>query len=203
MKTKICKSCGKEIAKNATVCPNCGYKYSKKRGCLTSILIFLIAFFLIIGYFASNEKSINSIVELAQRENAIVGKKLTLNRADTKTKNPDGSYIILNFNSIKKHEIYKTNIGKNINNAIVVENVTNLTVTRNFVKNTGYFVLFNEKGSEININNGIFTQKGKEFSEIIIPLKNKVELNKSKYLLIGGFDRSTHKGKDKLIFEIE
>ena len=27
MKTKICKNCKKELAKNARVCPECGYKY--------------------------------------------------------------------------------------------------------------------------------------------------------------------------------
>lgn len=206
MKLKYCKSCGKEIAKNARICPHCGHKYSRITGCISYVLIFLVVTFMI-GYVASNlsnnnSSSISSSYELAQRENAEVGETNKVKRADTRFKNTNNSYIVINFYSIKKHELYNTNNGQKISNAVIIKNVTDLTVTRNFVKNAAYFVLYDNKGSEINLTNDIWTQTGKEFSEIIIPLNNKVELNNCKYILIGGFDKTTNNGKSKLVFTI-
>lgn len=47
-KTKICKTCGKEIAKSAKVCPNCG---AKKKSPIKYVILAVIAL-VIIGAFA-------------------------------------------------------------------------------------------------------------------------------------------------------
>jgi len=209
MKLKNCKSCGKEIAKNARVCPHCGHKYSRVSGCFAyTIIIFFVIF--MISYIVSNlsndssniQNSTFSISQLAQKENAAIGQTLNIYRADTKAHNTDGSYIIINIPSIKKHSTYKTNKKENITNAIVIENVTDISATRNFVKHLAYFVLFNDKGVELNYTFDIWTQTGKEYSEIIIPLNSKSELDNCKYLLIGGFDKSLNNGKSKLLFSL-
>ncbi|GAB6283628.1 MAG: hypothetical protein STSR0008_24120 [Ignavibacterium sp.] len=210
MKLKNCKSCGKQIAKNARVCPHCGHKYSRVSGCFAYVLIFFVVSIIMIGYVISNLSSNNtkspntkfSSKQLTQKENSEIGQFQTTYRADTKIQNRDGSYIILNFVSIKKHLSYKTNNNRIVNNAIVIENVTDIKVTKNFVKELAYFVLFNENGDEINITNDIWTQTGNEFSEIIIPLNNGTELNNCKFILIGGFDKSSNNGKSKLLFAI-
>lgn len=46
---KVCKTCGKPIAKNAKVCPNCGAKQKGKLGLIIGIVVIL----LIIGAIAS------------------------------------------------------------------------------------------------------------------------------------------------------
>ena len=165
MKLKNCKSCGKEIAKNARVCPHCGHKYSIVSGCFAFVLILFVGTFMI-GYIVSNlstNNKINSVNELVQRENAEIGELLVINRADKEFRNSDNSYIIVNFSSIKKHLTYKTNNNQIVDYAIVIENVTDITETRNFVRDAAYFVLFNEKGEEIKITNDIWTQTGSEF----------------------------------------
>ena len=45
-----CKACGQEIAKTAKICPNCGAKNKKKH----TVLICIIAFFVLIGIIASS-----------------------------------------------------------------------------------------------------------------------------------------------------
>ncbi len=209
MKLKNCKSCGKEIAKNARVCPNCGYKYSMISGCFVYTLIFSVVI-VMIGYFAAKFSGGNgtpnkafSITQLAKAENAGLGNLMEMYRADTKFQNSDGSFIIVNFPSIKKHASYDVNNSESITNAIVIQNVTDILVTRNFVSELAYFVLYDHTGNEINISNDIWTQSGKEFSEIIIPLNSPAELQKCKYLLIGGIDKTSNNGKSKLVFRVD
>ncbi|HMN24378.1 MAG TPA: hypothetical protein PKE38_07755 [Ignavibacteriaceae bacterium] len=42
MKMKPCKTCGHMIAKSASVCPNCGQKYSRIGGCFAYFIIFIV-----------------------------------------------------------------------------------------------------------------------------------------------------------------
>lgn len=211
MKLKRCKSCGKEIAKNARVCPHCGHKYSRMSGYFAYTLIFIVVIFMI-GYVVSNlsnskssKSNLNSslsINQLALKENSEVGQFLNVYRANTEVHNPDGSYLILNFPSIKKYRTYQTNNNQSINNVIVIENVSDISVTRNFVRELAYFVLFKNSGEEIEITNDFYTQTGNEYSEIIIPLNNQSEYKSCKYVLIGGIDKSSNNGKSKLLFPI-
>lgn len=55
-KMKQCKYCGQTVAKNAKTCPQCGATLKKSHGCLTSILVILGVFILIIiGMFATGK----------------------------------------------------------------------------------------------------------------------------------------------------
>ncbi len=125
----------------------------------------------------SNSNPSLSINQLAQKENTSVGQYLTMYRANTDVQNPDGSYIILIFPSITKYQSYQINNNQSINNVVAIENVTDITSTKRFVSELAYFILFKNSGEEIDITNGIYTQTGNEYSEIIIPLNNQSEYN--------------------------
>lgn len=53
-KMVMCKACGKEIAKSAKACPNCGAKNKKRVGCLAA-MCFLVAFVAFAAASGSNE----------------------------------------------------------------------------------------------------------------------------------------------------
>jgi uncharacterized membrane protein YvbJ len=44
-----CKACGKDIAKNASVCPHCGYKIPMSNSSAAITLIILTALIMVIG----------------------------------------------------------------------------------------------------------------------------------------------------------
>jgi len=68
-------------------------------------------------------------------------------RINTKYKTASGSFIIVNFQSIKKYKGFTNNKGAVLKNIIVIENVLPLDDTILFLKNTGYFTLVDSKNT--------------------------------------------------------
>lgn len=54
---KVCKTCGKRIAKNAKTCPHCGAKQKGKLGLIVIIIIVLLLFFAAVGRGGSSSDS--------------------------------------------------------------------------------------------------------------------------------------------------
>ncbi len=168
---------------------------------MKNLLLFVV---LLVVVFACKQdhKIVESIQLIAGQNKATVGELNVITRADTKFKNIDGSYLILNFQSMKKQRNFLSNTGQNISSCLVIENVTDLPTTRKFVKEAGYFILLDKNKNEIKLPEGIWTQTGKEFSEIIIPISDK-DFDNLAYVIVGGWDRSMNNGKSRKLFAIK
>lgn len=145
-----------------------------------------------------------SIDQLAKNKNATIGELNQIFRANTKYHNPDNSYLIFNFQSIKKHSTYVTNDGQTNTNVIVIETVTpkgDNSTNKLYLDSVGYFVLFDEFGNEYYENLGSGTQTGTNFGEIL--LFAETDITKFKYILMGELDHQKNNGLKSMVFEIK
>jgi hypothetical protein len=136
--------------------------------------------------------------ELAEREYSAVGKINTIYRVDTKYRLADGSFMVVNFWTIKKYESYPLDGILPWKNVIVIQNVPPIYDTASFMNQAAYFAAFDTYGNEIKVGD-IHWQRGGEFTDIIVEVG---ELNSVKYLEVGSFDRTLY-GKSSLIFQVD
>lgn len=152
----------------------------------------------------SNSTTINTskspidINVLVAKTSAKKGEVNKIYRVDTKYRNADGSYNVINFQSIMYQRTFTSNNGTILKNVVVIENVPPIIQTRNFVANAAYWIAYDEFGEEFPVGD-IYTQTGDELSEIIIDIPNS---NGLKYLLVGGLDKQLYEA-GKLVFEIQ
>jgi len=142
-----------------------------------------------------------TIEQVAEANMATVGELNSIFRADTKYHNPDDSYVVFNFQSIKKYPAYRTNDGEEQTNIIVIESVGDKEPNQLFLDSIGYFVLIDEFGNQSFENLGSGTQTGAAFSEIL--LFSESDVSKYKYLLMGGIDHTKNDGLKAMVFNIE
>jgi hypothetical protein len=147
---------------------------------------------------APSAKKEITIDDLCSSQSAGKGELTKIYRVDLNYKNDDGSNIVTNFQSVKKHASFATNKGTTENDVIVIENVPPIEITRNFIDKVAYFQAFDKYGEEKKVGD-IYTQSGKEYSDIIVTTEGN--LDDYKYILVGGFDNST--GNSKYIFVIK
>ncbi|MBF4696056.1 hypothetical protein [Fusibacter ferrireducens] len=139
--------------------------------------------------------------EIIENENATKGELLKIIRGNTEYKNNDGSYIVLNFNSIKKVGDFVTNRNDQLENVILIKNVSNLNKTKNFFNGSGYISLIDDYGNETYPE--IWMQSGDEFTDILIVVESIDDFEKAKYLKLGGLDRELYKDKSVMIFKMD
>ncbi|MDH5718827.1 MAG: hypothetical protein OEZ22_14465 [Spirochaetia bacterium] len=140
------------------------------------------------------------INSLAKKKYATVGELTKIIRVDKSVKLPSGQYIVLNIEKIRKFKEYKTNTNEELKNIIIIENVTPANITRVFLDKIAFFSLIDEYGNEDN-NINVSLHSGKKNTEIILMPKENVD--KFKYLIIGGLDSETNNDKLSKIFEIK
>ena len=87
---------------------------------------------------ASESKKELSLNEVTKKTLSDVEVLNTIYRVNTKYKNDDGSYMVINIQSIQFHDLYTNNIGKSLSNVIVVENSVNSEQNVTFVKKQGF-----------------------------------------------------------------
>jgi hypothetical protein len=138
--------------------------------------------------------------EVALKNNATIGEYSKIFRVDKSVKLDNGQYIVLNIENIKKYNEYTSNTNQVLKNVIVIDNVTPANITKVFLDQKAFFSLFDEYGNE-DIDIESYVQTGKENTEIILTSKN--DINKIKYVSIGGLDSETNDGKVKKLFEIK
>ncbi len=168
---------------------------------LLGIILVLSVF--IISSCGQNNKPL-TIIELAAKYDAEVGVLNKTYQINSNYTYPDGSYIFVDFKSIKKHKEVTDNEEKKLNNVIVIALDNGLPIQENSefaskVRYLGAFLrILDNTGKGINIKN-IYAQTGNEFYEVIIELPEEKD---GAFLLIGGFDQSSV-GKSKLIFTLD
>lgn len=147
---------------------------------------------------SSTTKSPISISALLQKERAIAGERNKIYRIDTNYPNADGSYNVINFETIKPLKTFISNNGTKLNDVILIENVPPIAQTRSFVSDVAYWIAYDKFGEEITVGD-IYTQTGKELSEIIIQVP---DVDNVKYLLVGGLDKQLY-DTGRLIFTVQ
>ena len=145
------------------------------------------------------ENKVFNIEEIAKLKYATIGELNTIFRADTSIQLNNGQYVILNIQNIKKYDSYKNNKGEVLNNVVVIENVTPVEFIKPYLDKIAYFILFDEFAEE-NSDIEVFVQTGKENTEIIIVTNE--DINKYKYILIGGIDKSRNQDKGSMVFYV-
>ncbi|MCF7796084.1 hypothetical protein K9M42_03240 [Patescibacteria group bacterium] len=136
-----------------------------------------------------------NIESLSNKINSTIGETYQMYRVNTDIKNEDKSYIILNFLNIKKYSTYN-----DFNNVIVLQTITNYIGTKKFLDEASYFELYDEFGNN-TLDITSYIKDEKDFTEIVLEISE--DINKYKYLKIGGIDKETNNNLNSLVFEIE
>lgn len=182
----------------------------KNNGCLAVIgILFLLAIAGSLFGGGGDKKSQTSVTpdtpltlaDAAKTQSAIIGELDQVYRADLKAKNPDGSAVAINIQSVRKMATFKSNTGKSVNNVVVIDDVTPVYITRVFVKDVGFFQGFDSKGQDVEFGD-IFTQTGTKNSQIIVTLKDSDALKRIKFITIGGID-TTRYDSSQMMFEVK
>lgn len=145
------------------------------------------------------EKTLLTIEQIAEKQSSTVGELNKIYRVDKSAANPDGSFIVLNLESIKHYAEYEVSSGEKLQNVVVLSNVTPVDQARRFVEEVGFFTLYDEYGEEYS-NLSVGTQTNEEYSEII--LISEEDISRYKYVYVGGLDKSRNDGEVAAIFSI-
>ncbi|EGW39071.1 hypothetical protein [Desulfosporosinus sp. OT] len=171
-------------------------------------LLIAVVILAVIGVIASGNKGtapassnvppvapkILTIQDVASQNNLSIGQLDKVYRLDLKYKNSDGSYMVINFQSVKAMKQFK-----DFNNIIYIDNVLPLKETREMFDKTGFFVVYDENGkdsSDVNVTTGRSDSGGTG----IVLYNDKVDLTKCKYLSFGPVDGAS---SQQILFQIQ
>jgi len=183
-----------------------GKTWKKVVASIGYVIIALFVLLLLLGKSASESTSTPSenspaiaaqtfsLQEIATKNNLSIGELNKTYRLNLKYKYSNGSYMTVNFQSVKA-----TSQFLDFNNIIIIDNVTPLEETRDLLSQAGFFVLYDENGksfSDINITTG-----GLDNGDTAIVLYNgNSDLTKYKYLSFGPIESANNQ---QVLFTIE
>ena len=181
MKMKPCKTCGHMIAKSASVCPNCGQKYSRFGGCFAFFII-LIVVSMMIAYM------VNSLTKKSPQE----FNSKTSNETSTTVSEPEKTYISSAGGYLKTQNEQGMKVAQTMNGLNTgssnLDDVHEAIKNARFVTNAGW--------------QGDYLRNGK----LIIPsIFNKIDkkIRESHTLRIKAFDEYLKYWKDEKTYHIQ
>jgi len=210
MKKSICKECGKELSKNAEICPNCGvrvrfnFKNSLKISLLTIFVLIIIGLIVIFGLVLKNKlvemREKRNLEQLTIKENEMFDSylsnyKISYNE-NFKEENPSfvvsdnisliNKCFMKNLSDVRKGDIVKNCI--NFANAKTIENYEILINTPNIYKinnNKTFIIIYLDnlidQSSKININDpSRLKERNKLHETICFEFKNSDTLEQIK-----------------------
>jgi hypothetical protein len=129
-----------------------------------------------------------TLQDIADKNNLSVGELNKVYKLDQKYKFSDGSYMIVNFQSIKADK-----------QTIIIEDVLPLSKTKELFDKAGFFTAFDENGKQFTDLSFKITGLDNGDSAIIISA-DKTDLTKCKYLSFGPVDGAN---SQQILFSIQ
>jgi hypothetical protein len=154
---------------------------------MKNLFICLILFTLIFPGCGS-EKKVKTFTEILDENNAYFGKQENIYRCALDKTNMDGSYVIVNFHTIMKYMNDTLKDGTLLNNAVVIQNASDMVSCSKYLKDISFFSLIDDYGNKIDSYTARIFQD--EYCYIVIQFKE--DISSYKYLLAGEFDRTRY-----------